>query len=132
MVEPGIIFASLRNQNGEITMIKKTPIVPWCMEEICKTERSSLMMIPPKRNCSDGWTKEYEGYMAAGSIATSGPSEYVCLDGKPEIFYGGGANANGKLLRDAAHCVVRLTSMAVSLRAWFVQLKNVGICMNLY
>ncbi|XP_052782666.1 uncharacterized protein LOC128218931 isoform X1 [Mya arenaria] len=64
---------------------------------VCKTERSSLMMIPAKRNCFDGWTKEYEGYLAAGSISTSGPSEYVCLDGKPEILYGGGTNANGKL-----------------------------------
>ncbi|XP_052782804.1 short-chain collagen C4-like [Mya arenaria] len=64
---------------------------------VCKTERSSLMMIPAKRNCFDGWTKEYEGYLAAGSIATTAPSEYVCLDGKPEILYGGGTNTNGKL-----------------------------------
>ena len=29
---------------------------------VCDTEtRSKLMTIPAKRNCLDGWTKEYEG-----------------------------------------------------------------------
>jgi len=63
---------------------------------VCRTRRSSVMMIPGKNQCLDGWTLEYQGYLSAGSFNHKAATEFVCIDEYPDAR--GGANNNGNLL----------------------------------
>ena len=54
--------------------------------------RSTILMIPAKTQCPDGWTTQYAGYL--GSAYTSSTNSYtrtsyVCWDEAPEIAVGG-------------------------------------------
>ena len=53
--------------------------------------RSTVLMIPARTECPDGWTTEYEGYLVSDSDheANRKRSSYVCLDEAPEIAAGG-------------------------------------------
>jgi len=55
--------------------------------------RSTVIMIPARTQCPDGWTAEYAGYLVSeysGSThASHYRSSYVCLDEAPEIAVGG-------------------------------------------
>jgi len=64
---------------------------------VCRTRRSSVMMISGRNQCLDGWTLEYHGYLSGGRYDHSAATEYVCLDADPEVIMGGSANNNGKL-----------------------------------
>ena len=55
-------------------------------------------MIPARNKCYDGWTTEYSGYLSTGYYVDAGASEYICVDGEPEVIKGGTANTDGKLL----------------------------------
>ncbi|KAH3779879.1 hypothetical protein DPMN_157687 [Dreissena polymorpha] len=55
-------------------------------------------MVPAKLTCFSGWTMEYSGYLVAGSALHEAATEYICLDGKPEMVPGKGENHNGKLM----------------------------------
>ena len=49
--------------------------------------RSTILMIPARTQCPDGWTKEYGGYLAS-ELETGfnrKRSSYICLDEAPEI-----------------------------------------------
>ncbi|KAK3577115.1 hypothetical protein CHS0354_037149 [Potamilus streckersoni] len=65
---------------------------------ICRTIRSTSIMIPGRTNCYPGWTAEYSGYLVSSYYSQAAPSEYVCLDGDPEFIAGGGGNQNGHVL----------------------------------
>ncbi|XP_060590137.1 uncharacterized protein LOC132745279 [Ruditapes philippinarum] len=67
--------------------------VPCC---VCRTNRASILMIPGRNKCYDGWTLEYEGYLSGGHD-THHAAEFVCLDTEPEVVEGGHADKNGKL-----------------------------------
>ncbi|KAJ8308028.1 hypothetical protein KUTeg_012902 [Tegillarca granosa] len=55
--------------------------------------------IMPKKTCMDGWHREYRGYLMAGYHGNShGPTEYICVDAKPETVHGGRAMQDGRLL----------------------------------
>ncbi len=43
------------------------------------------MMVPGRRDCFPGWTKEYEGYLMTGPSGTRAQHNYVCVDGAPEV-----------------------------------------------
>ena len=55
-------------------------------------------MIPAKRTCMDGWTREYEGLLMSGYYLHTAASEYICLDDQPEVIAGGGSTQYGKML----------------------------------
>ncbi|XP_052217252.1 uncharacterized protein LOC127835052 [Dreissena polymorpha] len=65
---------------------------------VCRTSRKSVLMIPAKLKCFDGWTMEYNGYLVAGSTLHDASTEYICLDGKPEVVPGKGESQDGKLM----------------------------------
>ena len=62
------------------------------------TKRSSVLMIPGKSKCHEGWTLEYSGYLMAGHYNFSGATDYYCIDKDPENLPGGTGNDNGYLL----------------------------------
>ena len=68
---------------------------------VCRTKRSSVLMIPARNQCYDGWTLEYKGYLVGGHYGHAAASEVVCIDGEPEIIQGGASNHNGKLFYQA-------------------------------
>ena len=65
---------------------------------VCRTTRSSSIMIPGRTNCYSGWTVEYSGYLVSTFHGQAAPIEYVCLDGDPEAIDGGKANENGHVI----------------------------------
>ncbi|XP_052766986.1 uncharacterized protein LOC128207858 [Mya arenaria] len=64
---------------------------------VCRTERPTVIMIPGSRQCLDGWTMEYHGYLSSGFYGHDAASEYVCLDVDPEAILGGTSDNDGKL-----------------------------------
>ena len=67
---------------------------------VCRTTRSSVIMIPGRNQCYGGWTREYHGYLMSDYEGHTSASEYICLDIDPEVLTGGNhaVNSNGKLL----------------------------------
>ncbi|KAK3084212.1 hypothetical protein FSP39_010144 [Pinctada imbricata] len=65
---------------------------------VCKVnKRSSIMMLPARKNCYGGWNKEYQGYLIAGRYDNQRASQYICLDEYPISLPGGYKNQNGYL-----------------------------------
>ena len=51
------------------------------LEALCEaTGRGDKIMIPSHYVCPDGWHKEYNGYIMAGSNGHEGGSMYYCID----------------------------------------------------
>ncbi|VDH93739.1 Hypothetical predicted protein [Mytilus galloprovincialis] len=63
---------------------------------VCKTPgKSSVLMIPGKKTCYGGWSKEFSGYLVAqASEASRSPTEYICVDENMESVPGGDADDN--------------------------------------
>jgi len=55
--------------------------------------RSTILMIPARTQCPDGWTTEYTGYLVSDySLKTDHSrkrSSYICWDEAPEVAVGG-------------------------------------------
>jgi len=64
---------------------------------VCRSIRTSLLMIPGRNACYDGWSVEYTGYLSAGYYSHYAASEYVCLDADPDVIAGSQRDHNGKL-----------------------------------
>ncbi|CAG2227710.1 unnamed protein product [Mytilus edulis] len=62
-----------------------------------KTGSTSILMIPGKNKCYNGWNIEYHGYLGSGASGHAAASSYVCVDSHPEYLNGGVLNENGKL-----------------------------------
>ena len=55
-------------------------------------QKSTWMMIPARKECPDGWTLEYKGYVhSQGSGFGHQKNDYECIDEAPEIARGGTA-----------------------------------------
>ena len=52
-------------------------------------------MVPGRRECYPGWTKEYEGYLMTGPSGSRAQHNYVCVDGAPEVDAKGFARDGG-------------------------------------
>lgn len=66
---------------------------------VCRSPvRPSVLMIPGRNTCYQGWTHEYNGYLASGAYDHKAATEYVCLDHDPESVPHGGLDDNGALL----------------------------------
>ena len=64
---------------------------------VCRsTVGSSVLMIPGKSSCYDGWTLQYHGDLVAGNHAAKAASQYICLDEHSETLTAGRRNDNGK------------------------------------
>ena len=64
---------------------------------VCRSSRSSVLMVPGRNTCLNGWNLEYAGYLASGANYQAAATEYVCLDANPEAVPSGFSNQNGKL-----------------------------------
>ena len=51
--------------------------------------RSTILMIPARIQCPDGWTTEYAGYLVSTMNDTRKRNSYICLDEAPEVAIGG-------------------------------------------
>ena len=58
------------------------------------TGRSDKIMIPSHFLCPDGWHKEYNGYIMAGSNGQEGSSMYYCIDKAMEQIESSGSCDN--------------------------------------
>ncbi|XP_035667440.1 short-chain collagen C4-like [Branchiostoma floridae] len=63
----------------------------------CSISRRAQLMIPARKTCPEGWTREYGGYLMADYYVHSSRTEFVCMDGEPEVRPGGEGNDNGAL-----------------------------------
>ena len=61
------------------------------------THKSSVLMIPGRNHCTNGWKFEYNGKLASGFEEEVSASQYVCVDSNPEVFERSGTDKNGKL-----------------------------------
>ena len=57
----------------------------------------SVLMIPGKSSCYDGWTLQYHGDLVAGYHAQKAATQYICLDEHYETLTAGQVNHDGKL-----------------------------------
>ena len=64
---------------------------------LCRSPRSTVIMIPGRNQCYKGWTLEYKGYLVAGYFGHVAATEYVCLDDNPDVIPGGHTSQYGKL-----------------------------------
>ncbi|CAC5406467.1 unnamed protein product [Mytilus coruscus] len=68
---------------------------------LCRTIQAiSVIMIPGKNKCYNGWKIEYHGYLASGHRGYAAASAYVCVDINPEYIMGGVGQQLGKLFYD--------------------------------
>ena len=64
---------------------------------VCRSSRSSVLMIPGRNTCLNGWNLVYARYFASGAHHHAAATEYVCLDANPETLPSGFSDQNGKL-----------------------------------
>ena len=50
--------------------------------------RSTVLMVPARTECPDGWTMEYGGYLMSEHGSDRGRSKYLCWDEAPERMNG--------------------------------------------
>jgi len=52
--------------------------------------RSTILMVPSRTQCPDGWTTEYAGYLVSAFTGSNSysRSSYICLDEAPEVGVG--------------------------------------------
>ncbi|XP_052084160.1 uncharacterized protein LOC127721455 isoform X2 [Mytilus californianus] len=67
-----------------------------CAACLAKSKRSTIM-IPGRKTCYNGWTKEYEGILMAGYHDHPAAAEYACVDRDTEAIAGGSNDENGIL-----------------------------------
>ena len=51
--------------------------------------RSTILMVPARTQCPDGWTTEYAGYLVSEANVDKNRSNYICWDEAPEVAAGG-------------------------------------------
>ena len=68
-------------------------------------DRSTILMIPARTQCPDGWTKEYGGYLVSAEEGSDRKrSSYICWDEAPEIAVGGKSQNQGDICPVEVHC----------------------------
>ncbi|KAH3807581.1 hypothetical protein DPMN_135926 [Dreissena polymorpha] len=65
---------------------------------VCRSSRQTTVMIPGRNQCYPGWTMEYAGYLVSGLSEHASPTNYACLDTKPEFEFEDAENKIGKLM----------------------------------
>jgi hypothetical protein len=61
------------------------------------THTSSVLVIPGRNHCNNGWKFEYNGKLASGFEGEVSASQFVCVDSTPEVFERSDTDKNGKL-----------------------------------
>jgi len=69
--------------------------------------RSTVIMIPARTQCPDGWATEYGGYLASDYSAPNDDrkrSSYICLDEAPEVAVGSISQNHASIFAAEVHC----------------------------
>lgn len=82
--EPNFFGKNIRNEDVPCT--------------VCNSQRPTTIMLPARRECYPGWTKEYSGYLMSGHSGHPSPSEIICVDKIVDVEVGGHDDRNGHLL----------------------------------
>jgi hypothetical protein len=65
---------------------------------VCRANNvSSVMMIPGRARCYDGWNEEYSGNLAGGFHDHFASVNYFCVDQSPDTITGGSAHQTGSM-----------------------------------
>ena len=59
------------------------------------TERHVKVMIPARKQCPVGWTREYGGYLTTSHHITDHRTTFECMDEAPEVIEGAGGSQGG-------------------------------------
>lgn len=65
---------------------------------VCKSSKSSSIMIPARSTCYNGWKLEYKGYLMAVHYGHNGPQTHICVDTRPDFIPDGGKNNDEHIL----------------------------------
>ena len=65
---------------------------------VCRSSYSTTIMIPGTNVCTQGWHRQYSGYLMAGEYDHAAGSEFICVDTEMDSRPGTTADNNGKLL----------------------------------
>ena len=72
---------------------------------VCRTQKSTALMIPGRKDCYPGWGLEYGGYLMAGLHGTKRNSNHICMDRVPEFLPHGGGNDDQHIIHLVeSHC----------------------------
>jgi hypothetical protein len=67
--------------------------------------KSTWMMIPARRECPNGWTLEYRGYLFSEASGVGYQmSSYECIDEAPEVAPGGTSQGEGVIYAAQVKC----------------------------
>jgi hypothetical protein len=83
---------------GSETDIPSSPFFKYAINQqdmpcaVCRSDKSTTLMIPARKNCYPGWTLEYNGYLVGASTTLYFAYEYVCLDKEPDFLDHGASN----------------------------------------
>ncbi|XP_060556843.1 uncharacterized protein LOC132717399 [Ruditapes philippinarum] len=83
---------------GTETDIPSSPFFKYAINQqdmpcaVCRSDKSTTLMIPARKNCYPGWTLEYNGYLVGASTTLYFAYEYVCLDKEPDFLDHGASN----------------------------------------
>jgi len=66
--------------------------------------QSTVLMIPARTQCPDGWTTEYAGYLASEARRHKYRSSYLCWDEAPEITAGETAQNHARIYPVEVRC----------------------------
>ena len=65
---------------------------------VCRAHAgSSILMVPARDQCYNGWTELYNGLLIGNYYADEGSVDYLCMDKNPERVFGGSADQNGHI-----------------------------------
>ncbi|VDI51361.1 Hypothetical predicted protein [Mytilus galloprovincialis] len=66
---------------------------------VCRVNHAStVLMIPGKSRCYNGWKIEYSGNLMSGHYSHAGASRYLCVDGSPDVLESGSNHDDAYLL----------------------------------
>jgi len=65
--------------------------------------RSTVIMLPAKTQCLDGWTTEYQGYLVSNADGYQATT-YICWDEAPEVAVGGINQNKASIFHIEVHC----------------------------
>ena len=66
---------------------------------VCEVKgRSAMMMIPGRKKCYEGWTREYCGYLMSDNFGHKHSLDYYCIDADQQTLQAGSANVMGNHL----------------------------------
>ncbi|ELU03540.1 hypothetical protein CAPTEDRAFT_175203 [Capitella teleta] len=83
---------TLRNEGPSTLQNQNVPCA------VCRAKtRASVLMVPARQECHEGWTREYSGYLTSGHKAHKGRYQYTCMDAAPGSDVAGYRDENGAL-----------------------------------